>query len=41
MAVAQVKEPEGRWVELLPPGSMVPADLQAAMRAKRLGSASR
>jgi hypothetical protein len=39
MSVPEVLEPEGRWVELLPPGAMAPANLQAAMRAKRLGGA--
>ncbi|RBP36067.1 pectate lyase-like protein [Roseimicrobium gellanilyticum] len=34
---AEVKTPDGRWMESIPPGSIAPADLHLAMRQKRLG----
>jgi hypothetical protein len=40
MSAPQVLDPDGRWVELLPPGSMVPANLYASMLSKRLGTST-
>lgn len=33
-----MKTSDGRWIEIIPPGAIAPADLHLAMRQKRLGN---